>query len=90
MALVFAVFLLTLLVVFLRPEGRARRVAQLKVVAAGSAGIIKAVLHRGTETVDRIAADLAEDHRGTGGVSPLLTPADTAGADHHAEQAANS
>lgn len=88
MALVFAVFLLTLLVVFLRPEGRSRRVARSRHVAARAAGIIRAALRRGTETVDRIAAGLAEDHRGTGGVSPLLT-GDTASTDHHAKQGAN-
>ncbi len=90
MALVFAVFLFALLVVFLRPEGRARRIGQLKAVGARAAGIIRTVLRTGTETVDRIAADLAEDHRGTGGVSQLLTPADTAGADRPAQQGANS
>jgi precorrin-4 methylase len=90
MALVFAVFLLTLLVVFLRPEGRARRVAQLKDVAARAANVTRTVLHAGTETVEKIAADLAEDNRGTGGVSPLLSPADAASADHHAEPSASS
>jgi hypothetical protein len=81
MALVFAVFILALLVVFLRPEGRASRIARLKAVAAGATEVTKTVLNRGTETVDRIAADLAEDHRGTGGVSQLLTPAEGAGTD---------
>jgi hypothetical protein len=90
MALVFAVFLLALLVVFLRPDGRARRIVQFKAVAARAASITKAVLHRGTETVDRIAAGLAEDNRGTGGVSKLLAPAETAGADQPAQQGASS
>lgn len=89
MALVFAVFIVALLVVFLRPEGRARRIAQLKAVTARAADITRAVLTRGTETVDKIAADLAEDHRGTGGVSPLLAPAEGAGTDP-LEQSAES
>ena len=90
MALVFAVFLLALLVVFLRPDGRARRIVQLKAVADRAISITKAVLHRGTETVDRIAADLAEDSRGTGGVSTLLAPTETAVADQPAQQGASS
>lgn len=89
MALVFAVFLVTLLVVLLRPEGRARRIAQLSAFAAQAARIARAILHRGTEAVDRIAAHLAEDHRSTGGVSKLLTPQETGSADQ-AEPSASS
>jgi hypothetical protein len=89
MALVFAVFLLALLVVFLRPEGRARRVAQLRAVAARAADITKSVVARGTQTVEAIAADLAEENRGTGGVSPLLAPAD-AGTAEGAEPSAGA
>jgi hypothetical protein len=89
MALVFAVFILALLVVFLRPEGRASRIARLKAVATRAAGVIRTVLNRGTETVDRIAADLAEDRRAGGGVSQLLTPAEGAGTDP-LEQSAKS
>ena len=81
MALVFAVFLVALLVVFLRPEGRARRIARLKTARARAAAIVRAALDAGTETADRIAADLAQDHRSAGGVGTPLTPADDGSAD---------
>jgi hypothetical protein len=80
MALVFAVFLLALLVVFVRPEGRAQRIARVKDVLTRAARAIKSARRTGTETVERIAAELAEDHRSRGGVSPLLNPADGGGA----------
>ena len=76
MALVFAVFIAALLVVFLHPDGRARRIARLRAGVARAVDVTKSALTMSTETVDRIAADLAEDHRGTGGVSHLLTPSD--------------
>lgn len=81
MAPVFAVFLLALLVVFARPEGRAQRIARLKRVLDRAAEMAKTVRTRGTRTVDRIAAELADDHRSMGGVGQLLTPADGGGAD---------
>ena len=81
MALVFAVFILALVVVFLRPEGLPGRIAHLKAIIARTVQIASAVLNRGTDTVDRIAADLAEESRGTGGVSPLLAPAEAASVD---------
>src|SRR5207245_5085859 len=76
MALVFAVFIIALLVAFLRPEGRARRIARVRSGLARTAGFTKALLLKGTEAADRIAADLAEDHRGPGGLRPLPTPYD--------------
>jgi hypothetical protein len=79
MALVFAVFLLALLVVFARPEGRAQRIARLRGVMARMARMARTVRIRSTNTVDRIAAELAKDHRSTGGVGQLLTPADGGG-----------
>ena len=79
MALMFAVFLLALLVVFARPDGRAQRIARLKGVRARGAGMARAVRTRGTGAVERIAAELAEDHRSTGGVGQLLTPGDGGG-----------
>ncbi len=89
MALVFAVFIIALLVVFLRPEGRARRIARLRAGLGRAVDVTKSGVTRSTETVDRIAADLAEDHRGTGGVSHLLTPSDGTGTDP-VEQSAGS
>jgi hypothetical protein len=87
MALVFAVFLLALLVVFARPEGRAQRIARVKDVMARAARIAKAVRRTGTETVERIAAELSENHRSTGGVGQLLTPADVGGAEPRQQRA---
>jgi hypothetical protein len=81
MALVFAVFLVALLVVFARPEGRAQRIARVKDVLTRAARATKAARRTGTETVERIAAELAEDHRSRGGVGQLLTPADGGGAE---------
>jgi len=89
MALVFAVFILALVVVFLRTEGRASRIAQLRRIGARTTVIARVVLHKGSEAVDRIAADLAEEHRGPGGVNPLLSPADGPGTDP-LEQSAES
>jgi hypothetical protein len=81
MALVFAVFLVALLVVFLRHEGRARRVARLRAALDRAAAIVRAALARGSETSDRIAAYLAQDHRSAGGAGTLLSPADDGSAD---------
>jgi hypothetical protein len=79
MALVFAVFLLALLVVFARPEGRSQRIARLKGALSRAARMVRAVRIKGADTVERIAAELAEDHRSTGGVGQLLMPADGGG-----------
>ena len=79
MALVFVVFLFALLVVYARPEGRSQRIARLKGALSRAAGMVRAVRMKGTDTVERIAAELAEDHRSTGGVGQLLTPAADAG-----------
>jgi hypothetical protein len=87
MPLVFAVFLLALLVVFARPEGRAQRIARVKDVMARAARIAKAVRRTGTETVERIAAELAGNHRSRGGVGRLLTPADVSGTEPRQQRA---
>jgi hypothetical protein len=76
MALVFAVFLLALLAAFARPDGRAQRIARLKDIIARAGKMARAVRMTGGDTVDRIAAELADDHRSAGGVGRLLTPAD--------------
>ncbi|HEX7994487.1 MAG TPA: hypothetical protein VF506_11235 [Streptosporangiaceae bacterium] len=87
MALVFAVFLLALLVVFVRPEGRAQRIARVTDVLTRAARVIKSARRTGTETVERIAAELAEEHRSRGGVGPLLNPADGGGAEPRQQRA---
>jgi len=89
MALVFAVFLLALLAVFARPEGRAQRIARLKDVMARVQTMARAVTTRGSDAVDRIAAELADDHRSTGGVGQLLTPADGGGVEPLQQRARN-
>jgi len=83
MALVFAVFLFALLVVFTRPDGRAQRIARVKDVLSRAARMTRAVRKTGTEAVERIAAELAQDHRSIGGADQFLTPADRDGAEHH-------
>jgi hypothetical protein len=73
MALVFAVFLIAMLAVFLRPEGRAARMERLSARAARIARASRTVLARGTAITERIAAGLAEDHRHRTSLDRLLT-----------------
>jgi hypothetical protein len=63
MAALFAVFLVAILTVVLRPEGRRERIAQLCLLRTRALGAGRAVLERGTEVLDVIAAWLAPDHR---------------------------
>jgi hypothetical protein len=87
MALVFAVFLFALLVVFARPEGRVQRIARVKAGLARAVRMARAVRLRGTDTVERLAAELAENHRSQGGVGQLLTRADAGGAEPREQHA---
>ena len=64
MAALFAVFLAAILTVVLRPEGRSERMAQLCLLRADGVGAGRAILERGTEVLDVIAAWLAADRRG--------------------------
>ena len=54
---------------------------------SAAARIAKAVRRTGTETVERIAAELAGNHRSRGGVGRLLTPADVSGTEPRQQRA---
>lgn len=66
MAVVFVVFLLAVVLVFLRPEGRARRLVRLRELTGRAREISRTVLARGTDAADRAAARLSADRRGVG------------------------
>ena len=78
MAAVIAVFLIALLAVFLRPEGRADRfVRAIALVSRGKQAGLN-LLNRGTEVVDRLSDDLAADQSQAGSLDGLLGPAESA------------
>ena len=87
MAAVFAVFLIALLAVFLRPEGRADRFAQVTSFISRGKQTGRSLLRRGTEVVDRLSDDLAADQTQAGGLDGLLRPADPSPAAPTAELA---
>lgn len=72
MAVVFAVFLVALLAVFLKPEGRADRFARTAELFRSGAATGRAWFSRGSEAVDRLSADLAADDSSSGGLDGLL------------------
>jgi hypothetical protein len=76
MAPIFAIFLIAVIAVFLRTEGRARRIERLSAFASRTTRFIRTVLARGTAAVELIAARLAEDHRDKNGLDRLLSAAD--------------
>jgi hypothetical protein len=75
MAVLFAVFLIAVLVAVARAEGRARRIERLRALATALVGIGKAVLAVGTEIVERAAARLAEEHRSQAGIDQFFAVA---------------
>ena len=77
MAAVFAVFLIALLAVFLRPEGRADRFARVTALVSRGKQSGRSLLRRGTEVVDRLSDDLAADQAQAGSLDGLLGPADS-------------
>lgn len=77
MAAVFAVFLIALLAVFLRPEGRADRFAKVTALVSRGKQSGLSLLRRGTEVVDRLSDDLAADQPQAGSLDGLLGPADS-------------
>jgi len=81
MAVLFAVFLIAVLVVVARAEGRARRIQRLREVAAAVARIGKAVLAAGTAIFELAAARLAPEHRGQAGLDQIFRAADRGGVD---------
>lgn len=78
MAAIFAVFLIALLAVFLRPEGRAGRIARASDLARRGVQVGRNLFARGSETVDRLSADLAPKEGQPGGLDDLLGPPQTA------------
>ena len=88
MAAVFAVFLIALLAVFLRPEGRADRFAHVTSLISRGKQTGQGLLRRGTEVVDRLSDDLAADQSQAGGLDGLLGPSEPAPAAPTAELAA--
>ena len=76
MAAVFAVFLIALLAVLLRPEGRAGRFAHITSLISRGKQTGRSLLRRGTEVVDRLSDDLAADQTQAGGLDGLLGSAD--------------
>ncbi|MGI9006013.1 MAG: hypothetical protein ACR2FU_07415 [Streptosporangiaceae bacterium] len=78
MAIVFAVFLVALLAVFLRPEGRADRFARASALASSAAKTSRTLFSRGSDVVDRVSADLARDESQPGGLDVLLGPPEPA------------
>lgn len=78
MAAIFAVFLIALLAVFLRPEGRADRFARASALINRGAEVGKGLLWRGSEAFDTLSADLAANEGQAGGLDDLLAPGETA------------
>ena len=76
MAAIFAVFLIALLAVFLRPEGRAGRFARTSALVSRSVQTGRTWFSRGSEAVDRLSADLAREESQPGGLDGLLGPAE--------------
>jgi hypothetical protein len=72
MAVLFAVFLIAVLVAAARAEGRGRRVERLRTLATDLVGIGQAVHAVGTEIVERAAARLAEEHRSQAGIDQFF------------------
>lgn len=78
MAAIFAVFLIALLAVFLRPEGRADRITRASALVTRGMQAGRALLSRGSEAVDRLSADLAANEGHAGGLDDLVGPAESA------------
>lgn len=74
MPLVFAVFLITVLLVFAaRSQERSRRLAWLTARFTSCTQTIRTAVARGTETLERASARLAPDQRRRVGLDELLT-----------------
>jgi hypothetical protein len=85
MAAIFAVFLIALLAVFLRPEGRADRFSRARELFNRGTEVGKALLGRGYEAVDKLSADLAANDSQAGGIEDLLGPGEATPAAPSAE-----
>lgn len=85
MAAIFAVFLIALLAVFLRPEGRADRFTRASELVTRGTEAGKTLLGRGYEAVEKLSADLAANDSQAGGLDDLLGPSETTPAAPNAE-----
>ena len=72
MAVVFVVFALAMLLVFIKPEGRARRIARLTALVERAGKTAGKVVFHGSKAVERAAAHLARDQGGRIGIDQLL------------------
>jgi hypothetical protein len=72
MIVVFAVFLVAMLLAFLRPEGRPGRIASVSALLARASQTASTLLSSGTEIVERAAAHVARDQHGRVGLDQLL------------------
>jgi hypothetical protein len=72
MVVVFAVFLVAMLLAFLKPEGRPGRIARVSALLARAMQTASALLASGTEIVERAAAHVARDQHGRVGLDQLL------------------
>jgi hypothetical protein len=72
MVVVFAVFLVAMLLAFLKPEGRPGRIARASALLARASQTASTVLANGTEIVERAAAHVARDQHGQVGLDQLL------------------
>jgi hypothetical protein len=87
MAVVFAVFLVAVVLVFTLTEGRERRLARLSHLCSKAAQTARVVLRRGSEAIEWLAARLARDQGGRISLDQLLAQPDPAGAEHLDEPA---
>jgi len=88
MAMVFLIFLVAVLAVWSRPDGRAQRINRLKAFGGRGASFARSVLSSGERAIDRAAGGLAQEQRTRVGLSELFTPAEPPadGVEHSAER----
>jgi hypothetical protein len=72
MLVLFAVFLVSVLVAFVSADGGAARIARLNVFASRAGDMAKALADYGTEIVERSAAGMAANPRSSVGIDRLL------------------
>src|SRR6266700_824580 len=72
MAAVFAVFLIAILLAFVRPDGRAERITRFSAHAARAERVARACLAGGAGAIERAAAKLASNQRGRVRLDQLL------------------
>ena len=71
MVLVFAVFLIAVVLAFMTAEGRAARLARLAAFASRASNVGRALMGKGVDIAERIASELASDSRRAIGLDQL-------------------